>query len=168
MIDKNYLLSLLDYNSWANDEFFKVIIKLPDNEVNKQRKSFMNSIRNSLNHLLVIDKVWVANMRGEKHPFNNLQTILFENMNDVWNSKKNMDIEIKNYVSNLNHFELEEVVDYELIGGNKSCMSRFMIITHLIMHGGYHRGIIAEMLGHIPIPPIAQDITVWERSKQTN
>ena len=88
MNEKKYLLSLLDYNSWANDEFFKVITKLPDNEVSKQRKSFMNSIRNSLNHLLVIDKIWVANMRGEKHPFNNLQTILFENMNDVWNSKK--------------------------------------------------------------------------------
>ena len=167
MNEKKYLLSLLDYNSWANDEFFKVITKLPDNEVSKQRKSFMNSIRNSLNHLLVIDKIWVANMRGEKHPFNNLQTILFENMNDVWNAKKKMDFEIKKYVSNLTQLELQEVVNYELIGGNKSSMSRFMIITHLIMHGGYHRGIIAEMFGQIPLPPISQDITVWERSKQS-
>ena len=167
MNEKKYLLSLLDYNSWANDEFFKVITKLPDNEVSKQRKSFMNSIRNSLNHLLVIDKIWVANMRGEKHPFNNLQTILFENMNDVWNAKKKMDFEIKKYVSNLTQLELQEVVNYELIGENKSSMSRFMIITHLIMHGGYHRGIIAEMFGQIPLPPISQDITVWERSKQT-
>jgi len=166
MNEKKYLLSLLDYNSWANDQFFKVIIKLPDNEVIKQRKSFMNSIRNSLNHLLVIDKIWIANLRGEKHTFNNLQTILFDNMNDVWTAKKQMDVEIKKYVSNLTQLELQEVVNYELIGGNKSGMSRFMIITHLIMHGGYHRGIIAEMFGQIPLPPIAQDITVWERSKQ--
>jgi len=166
MNEKKYLLSLLDYNSWANDQFFKVIIKLPDNEVIKQRKSFMNSICNSLNHLLVIDKIWIANLRGEKHTFNNLQTILFDNMNDVWTAKKQMDVEIKKYVSNLTQLELQEVVNYELIGGNKSGMSRFMIITHLIMHGGYHRGIIAEMFGQIPLPPIAQDITVWERSKQ--
>ena len=126
----------------------------------------MNSICNSLNHLLVIDKIWIANLRGEKHTFNNLQTILFDNMNDVWTAKKQMDVEIKKYVSNLTQLELQEVVNYELIGGNKSGMSRFMIITHLIMHGGYHRGIIAEMFGQIPLPPIAQDITVWERSKQ--
>ena len=46
-------------------------------------------------------------------------------------------------------------------------MSRSMIITHLLMHGGYHRGIIAEMFGQIPLPPIAQDITSWENSKKS-
>ena len=91
MQDKNYFLSLLDYNSWANDEFFKVIVKLPELEVTKQRQSFMNSIRNSLNHLLVIDKVWLANMKKQKHDFNNLQTILFENTNDLWEEKKIID-----------------------------------------------------------------------------
>ena len=29
MHNQAYLINLLDYNSWANDEFFKVIIKLP-------------------------------------------------------------------------------------------------------------------------------------------
>jgi uncharacterized damage-inducible protein DinB len=72
MNNKEYLLNLLNYNSWANDEFFKVIIKLSSEEINKQRKSFMNSIRNSLNHLLVIDKVWLTNMKKEKHAFDNL------------------------------------------------------------------------------------------------
>ena len=72
MHNQAYLLNLLDYNSWANDEFFKVITKLPIDEIQKQRQSFMNSIRNSLNHLLVIDKVWLANMKEEKHSFNNL------------------------------------------------------------------------------------------------
>ena len=89
MLDKNYFLSLLDYNSWANNQFFKVIVELPEVEVNKQRQSFMNSIRNSFNHLLVIDKVWLANMKKEKHVFTNLQTILFENMNDLWEEKNN-------------------------------------------------------------------------------
>ena len=42
-----------------------------------------------------------------------------------------------------------------------------MIITHLVMHAGYHRGIIAEMLGQTSLPPIAQDITVWEKTKLT-
>ena len=88
MHDQAYLLYLLDYNSWANDEFFKVIIKLPSDEIQKQRKSFMNSIRNSLNHLLVIDKVWLANLKKEKHSFNNLQTILFDDMEELWQAKK--------------------------------------------------------------------------------
>src|SRR6056300_540822 len=165
MNNKEYILNLLNYNSWANDEFFKVIIKLSSEEINKQRKSFMNSIRNSLNHLLVIDKVWLTNMKKEKHTFDNLQTILYENMEQLWKEKKKEEQLIKNYVENLSDKEFEEIVECELIGGNKVLISRSMIITHLVMHGGYHRGIIAEMFGQIPLPPIAQDITTWEKSK---
>ena len=165
MNNKEYLLNLLNYNSWANDEFFKVIIKLSSEEINKQRKSFMNSIRNSLNHLLVIDKVWLSNMKKEKHTFDNLQTILYENMEQLWKEKKTEEQLIKSYVENLSDKEFEEIVECELIGGNKVLISRSMIITHLVMHGGYHRGIIAEMFGQIPLPPIAQDITTWEKSK---
>ena len=165
MNNKEYLLNLLHYNIWANDEFFKVIIKLSSEEINKQRKSFMNSIRNSLNHLLVIDKVWLTNMKKEKHTFDNLQTILYENMEQLWKEKKTEEQLIKNYVENLSDKEFEEIVECELIGGNKVLISRSMIITHLVMHGGYHRGIIAEMFGQIPLPPIAQDITTWEKSK---
>lgn len=165
MNNKEYLLNLLNYNSWANDEFFKVIVKLSSEEINKQRKSFMNSIRNSLNHLLVIDKVWLTNMKKEKHTFDNLQTILYENMEQLWKEKKKEEQLIKNYVENLSDKEFEEIVECELIGGNKVSISRSMIITHLVMHGGYHRGIIAEMFGQIPLPPIAQDITNWEKSK---
>lgn len=168
MHNQEYLINLLDYNSWANDQFFKVIVKLSPYEINKQRQSFMNSIRNSLNHLLVIDKVWLANMKRETHTFDHLQTILFEDMDMLWDAKKKEDILIKNYTSNLSEHDLLELVNFELIGGNKVSMSRSMIITHLVMHGGYHRGIIAEMFGQIPLPPIAQDITIWEKSKKLN
>lgn len=168
MHNQEYLINLLDYNSWANDQFFKVIVKFSPYEINKQRQSFMNSIRNSLNHLLVIDKVWLANMKRETHTFDHLQTILFEDMDMLWDAKKKEDILIKNYTSNLSEYDLLELVDCELIGGNKVSMSRSMIITHLVMHGGYHRGIIAEMFGQIPLPPIAQDITIWEKSKKLN
>ena len=128
----------------------------------------MNSIRNSLNHLLVIDKIWLANMKKETHTFDHLQTILFEDIDMLWDAKKKEEILIKKYTSNLSVHDLLELVDCELIGGNRVSMSRSMIITHLVMHGGYHRGIIAEMFGQIPLPPIAQDITIWEKYKKLN
>ena len=48
----------------------------------------MNSIRNSLKHLLVIDKIWLSNIKNQKHSFNNLQTILFEDMEGYLGCKK--------------------------------------------------------------------------------
>lgn len=107
-------------------------------------------------------------MKSEKHSLKNLQTILFEDMEELWDAKKNEEEIIKNYTINLSSTELEETLECELIGGNKVNISRSMIITHLVMHSGYHRGIIAEMLGQTSVSPIAQDITVWKKTKLTN
>ena len=164
MHDKNYLLSLLDYGQWANNEFFKAIRGLPAEEVTKQRKSMMNNILKSMNHLLVIDKVWLAHMRCEKHTFDNLQTLLHEDIDELWTAKKEMEKEIRKYVSGLSSDELEEVVNYELIGGNTGSLPRYMIITHLVLHGGFHRGFVGDMFGQIPMRPPGQDIPVWERA----
>ena len=168
MHDKSYLLSLLDYSDWANEEFFKIIREIPTHEVTKQRESFMNSVRNSLNHLLVIDKVWMSHMKREKHSFEHLQTILYENLDDLWDAKKEMNREIRDYVSGLSKDELEEVIDYELIGGNTGSLPRYMIITHLAIHGSFHRGVIADMFGQVPVRPAGQDIHVWERAMKNS
>lgn len=164
MHDKEYLLSLLDYNVWANEKYFRQIGNLPADEVSKQRQSLMNNILISVNHLLVIDKVWLAHMKGETHSFENLQTVLHENLDDLWAAKKKMDQEITNYVSGLSEDELEEIIDYELVSGNKGSLPRYMIITHLAVHGGFHRGFIGDMFGQIPVIPSGQDIPVWERA----
>ena len=163
MHDKAYLLSLLDYNVWANKQYFKQIGELPGAEVTKQRASLMNSILISVNHLLVIDTVWMAHMKGENHSLENLQTILHDDLEDLWAAKKQMDQEIRDYVSGLNEGDLEEVVAYELIGGNRGSLPRYMIITHLAMHGAFHRGFIGDMFGQVPVIPAGQDIPVWER-----
>ena len=163
MNDKNYLLSLLDHSTWANEEFFKIIRELEPEEINRERDSFMVSIRNSVNHLLVIDKVWMSHMKRKKHQIQHLQTILYKNLEDIWEAKDKMNREIRDYVSNLSDSELEEIIHYQLISGNKGKLPRYMIITHLAMHSAYHRGIIADMLGQIPTQSPGQDIPVWQR-----
>jgi len=164
MRDKDYLLSLLDFNVWANGQYFDQIRDLPDDEVTKQRPSLMNNLLISVNHLLVIDKVWLAHMKGETHPFTGLQTMLHEDVDELLAAKKAMDAEIRDYVAGLSGDELEEVVDYELMGGNAGSLARYMIITHLAIHGSFHRGFIGDMFGQIPIMPAGQDIPVWERA----
>ena len=163
MNNKNYLLSLLDHSNWANEEFFKIIRELEPEEINRERDSFMVSIRNSVNHLLVIDKVWMSHMKHKTHKIEHLQTILHKNLDDIWEAKDKMNKEIRDYVSNLSDNELEEIIHYQLISGNKGKLPRYMIITHLAMHSAYHRGIIADMFGQIPTQPAGQDIPVWQR-----
>ena len=82
----------------------------------------------------------------------------------LWAAKQEMDRELRAYVEGLSGDELEEVIEYELIGGNTGSLARYWIITHLAMHGGFHRGFMADMYGQIPEIPKGQDIPVWERA----
>jgi len=164
MVDKRFLLQLLDYNAWANDGYLAKLKELPAEEVTKPRPSLMNNMLINMNHLLVIDKVWLAHMRGEKHEFEKLQTVMHENLDDLVEAKKESDAEVRTYVEGLSNEELAEDIDYELIGGNTGTLPRYLIITHLAMHGGFHRGFAADMSGQIPTVPAGQDIPVWERA----
>ena len=151
-------------NGFLTADYFKQIRDLPADEVTKQRESLMNNILISVNHLLVIDMVWLGHMKGEKHSFEKLQTVLHEDLDDLLAAKKEMDRKIRSYGSGLSEDDLEEVIEYELIGGNRGSLPRYLIITHLAIHGAFHRGFIGDMFCQIPVVPAGQDIPVWVRA----
>ncbi len=164
MRDKAYLRSLLEYNAWANAEFFKAVRELPLEEVTKKRKTGLESIHLSLNHLLVVDRIWHAHMQGRDHGIKDRRARLYDDLDELWKARQEMDRTLLDYLDTLDGDALEEVVDYELIGGNTGSLSRAMCITHLAMHGSYHRGWIADMFGQAERPPPIIDIPVYERA----
>ncbi|WP_086007389.1 DinB family protein [Pseudogulbenkiania ferrooxidans] len=60
------------------------------------------------------------------------------------------------YVDSLSAAELEQVVEFESIGGGHGAMSRSDILLHVVNHTTYHRGHAADILYHlgmVPPPP---------------
>lgn len=163
MKDQGYLQSLLDYNAWANGEMYKVVQDMPLDEVHKERKTSLKSIHVSLNHLLVVEKIWLAHMKCEKHSFENLRTIVHEDIEELRQGHAAMDQKLKDYAADLSGDDLEEVVEYELISGKKGQLSRAMVLTHIVTHGNYHRGWIVDMLGQAGVQQPQMDIPVYER-----
>lgn len=164
MNDKTYLRGLLEYNAWANSELYAKVRELPPQEVTKKRKTILESIHLSLNHLLAVDHVWLAHMQVRKHGISELRARLHENFDELWSARQGMDNTLLEYLDLLDGEALEEVVDYELIGGNTGSLSRAMCFTHLVIHGSYHRGWIADMFGQAEHPPPITDIPVYERA----
>ena len=164
MNDKAYLRSLLEYNAWANAELYAKVRELPPEEVTRKRKTLLESIHLSLNHLLAVDHMWLAHMQGRAHGINELRARLHDDMDELWAARREMDKTVLDYLDTLDGEALEEIVDYELIGGNTGSLSRAMCFTHLAMHGSYHRGWIADMFGQAERPPPIIDIPVYERA----
>ena len=164
MQDKTFLRSLLEYNAWANAELFKKVLELPPEEVTKKRQTMLESIHLSLNHLLAVDRMWIAHMQRRPHGIPALRARLYEDLDELWAARQEQERIHVDYLDSLSGAELEEVVDYELIGGNKGSLSRAMCFAHLVTHGSYHRGWIADMFGQTEMMPVTQDIPVYERA----
>ena len=168
MDGRTYLRSLLEYNTWANAELYAKVKELPPEEVTKKRKTLLQSIHVSLNHLLSVDLMWHAHMEKRSHGISELRAVQHEDMGALWEARQAMDKTLLEYLDGLSDAELEEVVDYELIGGNTGSLSRAMCLTHLVTHGSYHRGWIADMFGQADSPPPIIDIPVYERAIKAN
>jgi uncharacterized damage-inducible protein DinB len=164
MKDKGYLRTLLEYNAWANAELYGKVRALPPEEITKKRKTGLESIHLSLNHLLVVDRIWHAHMERRPHGIDVLRARLYEDFEELAAAHAEMGDTLLAYLDGLDEAALEEIVPYTLIGGNSGELSRAMCITHLAMHGSYHRGWIADMFGQAEAPPAQQDIPVYERA----
>ncbi len=164
MKDKGYLRSLLEYNAWANSELYRKVRDLPPEEVTRKRKTALESIHLSLNHLLAVDRMWHAHMECRPHGIGELRARLYEDLDELEDARREMDSTLLQYLDSLDERALEEIVDYKLIGGNTGSLSRAMCFTHLVLHGSYHRGWIADMFGQAEHAPPIIDIPVYERA----
>jgi len=164
MKDKKFLRALIDYNAWANAETYRLVAEMPPEEVTKKRKTPLESIFVSLNHLLNVDRIWLAHMQGRPHGIQALRQVTHGSLEELWQSRQEMDRTLQDYVDSLDESALEEIVDFELIGGNKGSLSRAMCLAHLVTHGSYHRGWISDMFGQAERPQPSTDIPVYERA----
>jgi uncharacterized damage-inducible protein DinB len=164
MKDKQYLRTLMQWNTWANEVTYQKVAELPPEEIKMKRKTPLESIYVSLHHLLNVDDIWLRHMQGNKHDYEGLRVVRIEDFDDLRKARKDMDATLEAYVDSLSETELEEVVDYELIGGNKGSMSRAMCLTHLALHGSYHRGWISDMFGQAGVMQPTTDLPVYERA----
>ena len=110
MHDNKYLLNLLEYNVWANEQYFNQAHDLSPDEVTTQCQSLVKNIPISVNHLLVIDKFSLAYKKAKTRLFGILQTVLHEDLDDLFAAKRKMDKKVYNYVSGLGDHELEGVI----------------------------------------------------------
>ena len=63
-----HLRRMARYNAWANRRLYAACAQLAADEYRKPRPAFFGSIHATLNHLLVVDRIWLARIAGEPDP----------------------------------------------------------------------------------------------------
>jgi uncharacterized damage-inducible protein DinB len=156
---------LADYRAWSDRVTFDAVAALPPGEAAKPRRTLFKTIIGTLNHNYLIDLVWQAHVEGRDHGFQARDVLLHADLAELRAAQEAMNRWWIDWCAAQSPESLDETVHFQFIGGEASAMTRGEILLHVVNHGSYHRGWVAEMFFDVPAANPATDLPVYLREK---
>jgi len=152
---------LARFNAWANGRIYDCCAKLPDAEYRRDRRSFFGSIHATLNHLLVVDKVWRARVEGFTADVESLDQILHDGLSALRAARAAEDEALIRTVDGLKSADGTRIVKYQFMNGAPGETPVDIVLITLFNHQTHHRGQVHTMLTQAGIVPPSLDIIAF-------
>ena len=152
----NNIQLMARFNAWANGRLYGVVSGLAEAAYLEDRGAFFGSIHNTLNHLLVVDRLWTGRIEGVDHGITALDQTLYDDLAALWAARKDEDAHLIALVDGLGE-RLQAPVGYTRIAGPGAQETRCdHILITLYNHQTHHRGQVHAMLTQAGavIPPL--------------
>ncbi|KUM27087.1 damage-inducible protein DinB [Mesorhizobium loti] len=140
------LRSLLAYQAWANDELLEKLAGLdPRNGVERR------AVLRLMNHIHVVSRIFAAHLTGVAHGYASDNTEETPELAELRAAMAESDRWYLGYLQTVSEQQLAEPVAFTFTDGDKGCVTRQEMLTHVVLHGSYHRGEIGRMLAAIEV-----------------
>lgn len=134
--------SQLLYKAWANKQTLDEIEKIDRVKYSDQ---LIMAIR-LLNHAYVVDKIFIAHLTNTSHPYTATNTKDTPSIKELRQSVEKTDQWLINFSKTVSPTELNNTIKFTFTDGDAGSMSVRDILSHLVIHGAYHRGNIGMLL----------------------
>lgn len=152
---------LAQYKAWADKVMFDGVAALPPGEAEKERKTLFKTMIGTLNHIYVVDLIWQAHLEGRAHGFKARNIVLHPELPALRAAQDKVNAWIIDWAKAQTDASLDEEVSFAFVNGNKASMKRGEMFLHLVTHGSYHRGWVAEMFFEAGARPPQPDLSVF-------
>ncbi|WP_245169504.1 DinB family protein [Burkholderia seminalis] len=133
----NALLSrMLRYQAWANDDMLAAIAGLDAGQHAEARHLALRL----MNHCLVVNRIFAAHLTGERHGFVSDNTPDTPEPDALRAAFASLDRWYLDYADAATPGMLSESIPFTFTDGDSGYMTREEMLTHVVTHGGYHRG----------------------------
>jgi uncharacterized damage-inducible protein DinB len=153
-----HLCLIAEYNQWMNAKLYEAAMTLPDHELVADRKAFFGSILGTLNHLVLVDILWLK--RFANHSANypalepvrllptppNLDQLLFPDLKSLSKQRKLLDAAIIEWTKSISEGDLDSSLGYLTTKGVAAQKNFFSLILHFFNHQTHHRGQATTLL----------------------
>lgn len=154
---------LAQYRAWGDRVLYESVMALPPGDVVRPRRTRFESVAGTLNHILLIDLVWQAHLEGRDHGFTRRDQMIHPDLQALWPAQRAANQWWVDWCSTQTDRSLEEPVAFTFIGGGEGTLTRGAILAHVVIHGSYHRGHVAEMYYEDSRVPPVTDLPVYMR-----
>ena len=161
MTDASTARMLARYNQWANRVIFDAVGALPAGEPEKPRTTLFRNMVHTLNHNYVIDRIFQAHLEGRGHGYAARNTPEHPPLAELWRQQQEVDAWYVSWADS--GPRLDQVVNFEFVGGGAGAMTRGQMLLHVVNHTTYHRGFVADLFYQVPARPPVTDLTVFLR-----
>lgn len=150
---------LTRFNAWVNRRLYDSVALLPETDYRAERGVFFGSVHRTLNHLLVVDRLWTRRIAGVEHGIASLRQELCTDFADLRAARESEDARMIELVDGLDAAALDSWRSYRVVlgAGFERTRVRGILLT-MFNHQTHHRGQVHALLTQSGIEPPALDV----------
>lgn len=145
---KNILISMQGYHAWANSDLTNKLAK-----VDITNAAALEVALRLINHYNIVARIFRGHLVGTPHGFSGDNTPDTPTLKEMARQLHEIDGWYRGYLSKVTDAQLCEPIPFAFTDGDKGMMTRAEMVTHVILHGGYHRGEVGRLLWGLEITP---------------
>ncbi len=146
----NSMLSrMFDYHAWANQDLFAVLARL---DPVAQGDCLQAALR-LVSHYHVVARIFAGHLTGTPHGYQADNVAAMPDLGALRADVVASDRWYCDFVRDIRPDALAETVAFTFTDGYRGCMSRAEMLTHVVLHAGYHRGEAGRLLGMAAVSP---------------
>lgn len=154
--------TLARFNAWANRTIYDAIAALPEGEYHKAcPAAYFGSIHGTLNHLLVVDRLWFGRIEKVDPGVTGLDQILYDDFDSLRPAREAEDARIVALVEGLDEARLAAELSYKSMAGDPYVLPVRIILAAIFNHQTHHRGQVHALIKGAGAEPPGLDIPVY-------
>ena len=149
---ESHFVAMARNNHWSNYRLYSACGDLSEQDYFARRAAFFGSIHATLNHILIVDLVYLGRLSGTERVAYDCDE-LYSDIPALRNRQLEVDRELIDFCKNQNAASLASTVSFRRETGQEYTETIANVLSHLFIHQVHHRGQVHDMLSQTSIAP---------------
>ncbi|MDE2148300.1 MAG: DinB family protein [Gammaproteobacteria bacterium] len=156
-----YFQTLSRYHRWAYRRLYAVAGQLGEADYRRDCGLFFGSIHATLNHLLLVDRLWIGRLQGEPFEVTGLDQELVAERGALERSIDAHCAKIEHFVDGLDDARLSGALAYRSTKGLPFEQPFVLLLGHVFNHATHHRGQVSAALTRLGLKAPVMDLPYY-------